>query len=226
MDASEKLLKYVASELGGNLSVRFPQGEKPLICFGHDESIYKQFLLTKKSWIGPDGETNIVPKDDGLGVMISALQSREFGFGLLVTDEQLKEINEKRKHEKYKDLIAAAEAAGTRDGTKKPLERSPFVRTFEYGADSEGYWNYNHMVIQLEDCVDVLKHLYPQYDFLFLFDHSSGHDKQRDDGLNVKKMTKLFGGSQRKMRETEIKKANGYLGTYHHNDMLKVGEIQ
>jgi hypothetical protein len=119
--------------------------------------------------------------------MISALQSREFGFGLLVTDEQLKEINEKRKHEKYKDLIAAAEAAGTRDGTKKPLERSPFVRTFEYGADSEGYWNYNHMVIQLEDCVDVLKHLYPQHDFLFLFDHSSGHDKQRDDGLNVKK---------------------------------------
>ena len=103
VDASEKLLKYVAGDLGGNLSVRFPQGEKPLICFGHDESIYKQFLLTKKSWIGPDGETNIVPKDDGLGVMISALQSREFGFGLLVTDEQLKEINEKQKHEKYKD---------------------------------------------------------------------------------------------------------------------------
>jgi hypothetical protein len=43
-----------------------------------------------------------------------------------------------------------------RDGTEKPLERSPFVCTFEYGADSEGYWNYNHMVIQLEDCVDVL----------------------------------------------------------------------
>ncbi len=82
------------------------------------------------------------------------------------------------------------------------------------------------MVIQLEDYVDVLKHLYLQYDFLFLFDHSSGHDKQRDNGLNLKIMTTLFGGSQRKMREPEIKKAYGYLGTYHHNYMLKVGEIQ
>ena len=63
-----------------------------------------------------------------------------------------------------------------------------FVRTFEYGADNDGYRNYNHMVLQLEDCVDVLQHLFPQYEYLFLFDHSSGHDKQREDGLNVKKM--------------------------------------
>jgi hypothetical protein len=49
VDASEKLLKYVAGDLGGNLSVRLPQGEKPLICFGPDEFIYKQFLLTKMS---------------------------------------------------------------------------------------------------------------------------------------------------------------------------------
>ncbi len=41
------------------------------------------------------------------------------------------------------DLTAAAEAAGTRDGNKKPLECSPFVCTFEYGADLEEYWNYN-----------------------------------------------------------------------------------
>ncbi len=76
--------------------------------------------------------------------------------------------------------------------------------SFEYGADSDGYWNYSHMVLQLEDCADVLKHLYPQYDCLFLFDHSSGHDKQREDGLNVKKMTKSFVGIQREMRNTPI----------------------
>jgi hypothetical protein len=41
------------------------------------------------------------------------------------------------------------------------------------------------MVLQLEDCIDVLKVLYPQFDFLFLFDHSCGHDRQKEDGLNV-----------------------------------------
>jgi len=226
VDVSDKLLLLgpINEDFGGNLSVRFPTGCKPLICFGHDESIYKQFLITKKTWIGPDGERNIVPKDDGLGVMVSAFQSREFGFGLVVSDEQLKEVNEKRKNTKYKDLKAAAEAGGSKDGLKKPLTCSPFVRTFEYGADSEGYWNYNHMVLQLEDCVDVLQYLYPQYDYIFLFDHSSGHDKQREDGLNVKKMTKNFGGTQRKMRDTVIKQEKGYLGTY--LSKLKPGDTQ
>jgi len=46
------------------------------------------------------------------------------------------------------------------------------------------------MVLQLEDCVKVLKVMYPQYNFLFLFDHSCGHDRQRDDGLNIENMPK------------------------------------
>ena len=33
---------------GGNLSVRKPQNSKPLIIWGHDECIFKQYLLTKK----------------------------------------------------------------------------------------------------------------------------------------------------------------------------------
>jgi hypothetical protein len=41
------------------------------------------------------------------------------------------------------------------------------------------------MVLQLEDCDDVIMYLYPEYDYIFFFDHSSGHDKQREDGLNV-----------------------------------------
>jgi hypothetical protein len=155
--------------------------------------------------------------------MISAFQSREFGFGLPVSNEALQQVNERRKNTKYHDHKAAVEV-GYKEGYKKPLTSSPFIRTFEYGADSEGYWNYNHMVLQLEDCVDVLKHLYPQYDFLFLFDHSSGHDKQRDDGLNAKKMTKSFGGNQRKMRDTTIKKEQGYLGPY--PSKLKPGDVQ
>jgi hypothetical protein len=33
---------------GGNLSIRFTAGEKPLIIIGHDKSIFKQYSLSKK----------------------------------------------------------------------------------------------------------------------------------------------------------------------------------
>ena len=68
VDTSEKvLLLGNVGEFGGNLSVRFPVGSKPLIASGHDECIYKHFLMSNKSWVGPNGESNVVPKDGGLG---------------------------------------------------------------------------------------------------------------------------------------------------------------
>ena len=93
---------------------------------------------------------NLVPKDEGLGRVISAFVNREFGFGLAVTPAQLNEINAKRSNTKYKDIQAANEAGGCIDGFKKPLTESPFMRQLEYGANSDGYWNYNHMVLQLQ----------------------------------------------------------------------------
>jgi hypothetical protein len=81
------------------------------------------------------------------------------------------------------------------------------------------------MILQLEDCADVLKALYPSYDYLFLFDHSSGHDKQRPDGLCAARMTKGFGRAQPKMRPSIILSAD-YLGRYDHPWILSVGQDQ
>ncbi len=55
VDASDKLLLVgnISGDFGGNLSIRFPTGCKPLISFGHDESIFKQFLISLKTWIEP-----------------------------------------------------------------------------------------------------------------------------------------------------------------------------
>jgi hypothetical protein len=44
----------------------------PLVIFGHDECIFKQYHMTKKSWVAPNGEKVLVPKDDGQGLIISA----------------------------------------------------------------------------------------------------------------------------------------------------------
>ena len=59
----------------------------------------------------------------------------------------------------------------------KDLEESPFVVSFELGANNEDYWIYNHMSNQFEDCVDCIKVIYPQFKTLlvFLFSHLQGH---------------------------------------------------
>ena len=137
-------------------------------------------------------------------------------------DEQFERVNRKRRGEKYKDEDAAISELGSVQ--KKDLPCSPFIKEFEYGTNNEGYWCYEWMVIQFEDCVDCLTVLYPQYDYVFLFDHSCGHDKQREDGLNVQKMGKSYGGKQPAMRDTVISKKDGYLGPF--QPKLQVGDTQ
>jgi hypothetical protein len=87
---------------------------------------------------------------------------------------------------------------------KDPFNNSPFVLQFEYGANNQGYWKDDHVVLQMEDCIDVVKVLWPNFDFLFLFDHSGGHDRRRPDGLNTKSLNKGFSGAQAKMRDSKI----------------------
>ena len=208
---------------GGNLSVRKKDNERPLISVGQDECIFKQYLLKSKTWTH-EGKRVIVPKDEGYGVMISAFMSRELGFGVVISQEQLDEINRRRRGKHYADKDAATFI--TNSTAKQDLTESPFVKTFEYGQSAEGYWTYERMVLQVEDCVDCLKVLYPQYDFLFLFDHSCGHDRGQTDGLNAKRMAVSFGGKQPKMHPTIIEAEDGYLGPHRHSSVLSVGEEQ
>ena len=155
------------------------------------------------------------------------MQSREFGWGMTLTEEQLKEINVKRARDVgYCDEVASKDVMGT---TKKAdLTESPFIRKLEYGSNKEGYWTGNHMIVQFEDCIDCLKVVYgEEYDFVFLFDHSSGHAKKRLNGLDSSRMNKTHGGI--KQHATPIKEEAGYLGKYHdpeNANMVRVGEKQ
>ena len=51
------------------------------------------------SWALPDGTKQLVPKDDGIGLMLSSFCSREVGYGIPLSQSQLDIENEKRKHE-------------------------------------------------------------------------------------------------------------------------------
>ncbi|KAI2503961.1 hypothetical protein MHU86_10527 [Fragilaria crotonensis] len=127
-------------------------------------------------WVGPKGQRPLLPKPEGDGYMLSAFVSREFGFGKeQMTDAELAMVNDARRgtHKTYIDTQAANESLKS---IEKPLlTESPFVKYLDIGANNKGYWNSFHMSLQFEDGVDCLQVLYPEYDFVFLFDHSQGH---------------------------------------------------
>ena len=80
------------------------------------------------------------------------------------------------------------------------------------------------MVLQCEDAVNILKVMHPEFDFVFLFDHSAGHARQRPDGLNQHRMNRAFGGKAVTMRDTLIQQEEGFLGQFPR--ILQPGDIQ
>ena len=152
---------------------------------GQDESVFNQFAFGSKQWVGKAGEMAFIPKSNGAGVMISAFQGKEFGFGMKVTKDQLIKINEKRRRDgEYFDKVADMDVLDT---TKKNnFGESPFIRKLWYGSNNKGYWTGNHMIFQLEDCMDCLDVIFgDRFDFVFLFDHSSRHAKKKVNGFQV-----------------------------------------
>ena len=202
---------------GGNLSVRMSPDKKKAMIFGQDECIFRQYVFTKGLWCCPDGTRQLTPKDEGQGVMLSSFCSRELGYGFEPSDEILNAVNNKRASQEYADKDAARTKFGT--AKKQKLNASPFTRELEYGVNHDGYWRYEDMVLQMEDCRDILVHMFPDYDFIFLFDHSNGHDRLQPNGLSINRISIRFGGKQPVMRSSHITK--DLLGPYH-NDSFKL----
>ena len=144
---------------------------------GQHEAIMNQKLITLFTWTMPDGAKPLNPKDDGQGLMLSVFTSHGLGFEFSVLSDVLDAVNESRKGKDYSNEDAAVIVTGNAE--KGKLTTSPFLRELEYGKNIDGYWTYNHMIIQLEDCIDILYYLYLNFDFVFFLDHSNGHDCMR-----------------------------------------------
>jgi len=162
--------------LGGNLSIQRKKNKKPLLSFGHDECIFCQFTFSRYVWRGPQGQQPMIPKDDGYGIMVLALQSREFGFSMKISEAQLQIINE--WHTQHNSMYAETESAMKINGKiEKTILKETLVLTyFEYGTGKEGYWNYDHISLQFKNCIDCIQALFPEYGSIWMLDHSCSHD--------------------------------------------------
>jgi hypothetical protein len=141
-------------------------------------------------------------RDGQKPVMLSAFVSQEFGFGMKHSLEDLKEVDECRQGKHCSDRSAAMEnKRGALE--KRKLTSSCFVVEFEHGVNDKGHWSCGHMVLQMEDCANVVAALCPEHDCVFLFDHTCGHDK-RPDGLCSNSVQKEHEGKQPKMRDTRV----------------------
>ena len=159
---------------GGYLSVRKKQELKPLMMLGQDECIFNQFVFTKWVWILLDGSKQLTLKEEGQGTMLSFFCYRYLLYSFVVTDHILNKVNKSCENSNYSDEAAAIMIY---HNSKKPkLTLSPFLYKVDYGNNHNGYWPYDYMIIQLKDCIDILKYTHPDFDCLFLLDHSNEHD--------------------------------------------------
>ena len=98
-----KLINYVSqpnrTKHGGDLSVRKPANQRPVIEVGQDEAIFDQYAFTSRTWHGSEGQTTMRPKGTGDGLMASAMVGPSLGFGYNanITFYDLMRINENRR---------------------------------------------------------------------------------------------------------------------------------
>jgi hypothetical protein len=80
VDESKKLQDFVGESTkkrGGNLSVRKPPDQDPILMSGQDEAVYHQNAMGRRQWVLSDGRRHLLPKTDGDGKMASVFVSRD-----------------------------------------------------------------------------------------------------------------------------------------------------
>jgi hypothetical protein len=161
----------------------------PLKIFYQDEVIYRSYEATKRFW-HMERDQGIRKKGEGVGVMLSGFVGEEDGF-VFLTHEQFE--NFKEKYNPNPQYYIEHEGK---------FYFSCFF--FELGKNRDGYWKGDDMLEHTKEFVSVLEYLYPDHQFLFLYDWSSGHAKYPEGAPNAKNMGVNHGGKQPLFRHAHI----------------------
>jgi hypothetical protein len=94
-----------------------------------DKSMFSQYLLGSKRWVGSKGQRPLLPKSEGDGYMLLVLMSREFDFGRELTIAELEEVNEERRGVHKTSLVVTHASMEILKSVRKPLfTESPLVK--------------------------------------------------------------------------------------------------
>ena len=227
---------------GGNLSRRLLPCQRPLIYLGQDESIFNSESGAARHWsvdgvtvLTPKSGISLMASAWtsgalGFGIDLSAEQLATVNAyrqqpDIPVTVETYMvsgvpveiffggQVFNTYKCGRYGAPQALCKLGGVTETDKKPiLDSSPFIRTIFNAKAKDGYWTNNHMMVQTEDVVDVIRALYPWLGIGAEFDQSGVHATMKKDALNVNKMNEKFGGKQTLKRPTVM--TAGCLGPF------------
>ena len=161
---------------------------------GGPRQIYVQTVFIYcKCWVGPGGETHLLPKSDGYSQMVSGFASQDLGVDLLLNEEELGKVTKQRMSQEWCHYLPTDESMTVYDTTKKNNTPTYLGTIFYVGVNLGGFWNYDQISLQVEDVYNFSATMYPSYDFLLLLDQSSGHGKMREGALNVNTMGVRWG---------------------------------
>ena len=152
-----------------------PSKSRYVIFLYHDETVFNANDAQGTTWVDPEGRGAIRPKGKGRGLMISDY-IEEFGGYLRLTQEQL--VDARREFISF------------------PREARDML---EFQRDS--YWDNERFMRSVRKAVRIAEYKYPsdQYDLVWIFDHSSGHQAYSEDALVASLMNVKPGGKQPKM---------------------------
>lgn len=154
---------------------------KKIYHIGQDESVYKEYAREGNEWV-IQGVRGLRKKTEGPGEMVSAFQDERRGFGLPLSEEELKRVNLHRQ-----------------ELGRSELDKSPGTRFLVFGKNKGGFWGFDEFQQQTTDVMDVIE---PDMQLVIEVDHSAGHAKGREDGLHVTNMNVKYGGKQKVLRDS------------------------
>lgn len=96
------------------------------------------------------------------------------------------------------------------DDKKGDIIDDPLIRYFRDDVNKEGYGTPSHAKLQLEDIMDFLVVIFPLFDFLFVYDQSSGHTKLQENGFVASNVNVSYGDIAARVYDTIIKEFRPY----------------
>ena len=182
----EKAAVVNGFNMGGRLSVRFPQGERPILKAGQDETIFKAYDAVKSSWTLDDVK-HIQKKSEGKGNMKSLFMDEATGSG--------------------GNNIPAEKMAAFQEARKPGFRfENPALVHWEYGkagaAIGQGYWTNEDMVALVPEWIEMMEFMLPGHQFLINVDYSSNHSAFAPNARTLSNMRVTMGGERKVGTET------------------------